>query len=298
MTDTQSSRFDVYRVVTESIIAAITAGAGTFVMPWHTAGANISKPENALTRMDYHGINVLALWAQSFLSEYPTGYWASYKQWQSAGGQVRRGERGATIVFFKQLEEHDRHDGAETPQETHPRLIARASRVFNAAQVDGWQPPEASPTDPIEIRTAVTTFITGTDASIVHGASGAWYDLATDTISMPAHECFVGSPTSTASEAYQATLLHELIHWTGAKQRLDRELVGLSLEDRAREELVAEIGAAFLCAELGVSNEPRPDHAAYVAHWLRILENDPRAVFAASRLAAKAATYLNELNER
>jgi len=168
--------------------------------------------------------------------------------------------------------------------------------VFNAAQVDGWQPPEPPvEVSPAEANASVTAFVKATEATIVHGASGAWYDVARDLIAMPALEAFIGSPTSTPSEAYQATLLHELVHWTGAAHRLDRGLADLSRSVLAREELVAEIGAAFLCADLGVTNEPRPDHAAYVANWLQILRDDARALFTASRRASQAANYLHDL---
>ena len=287
-------RFDVYRTITDSIAAAIAAGAGTFVMPWHGAGAGITRPENAHTRMAYHGINILALWAQAYLSDYPSGYWASYKQWQLLGAQVRKGEHGATIVFYKKLDRDD--DDTEAEGAPSPRLIARASRVFNAAQVDGWHPPRPpAVANPAETQASVAAFVGATRAQVVHGASGARYDVVRNLIALPAPEQFIGTPTSTPSEAYQATLLHELVHWTGSSHRLDRGFGDPSMAARAREELVAEIGAAFLCADLGVTNEPRPDHAAYVAHWLEMLANDARALFAASRLATQAATYLHDL---
>lgn len=285
------SRFDVYRAVTDTIVEAIEAGAGDFVMPWHGAGAAIAKPENARTRMEYHGINVIALWAQAATQGYSSGYWASFRQWQEAGARVRRGERGATVVFFKRLDAVEKNDS-----ENRYALVARASRVFNADQVTGWQPP-APPSfgDPIDVLASVATFTKATAARIVHGGANACYDVVSDVIELPAPERFTGSPTSTPSEAFHATLLHELVHWTGARHRLDRKLLNISPADRAREELIAELGAAFLCADLGVANTPRPDHAAYVAHWLQLLRNDKHAVFTASRLASKAATYLHEL---
>lgn len=297
MSDT-SKRFDVYRAVTDSIIAAIEAGAGEFVMPWHDAGAGIAKPENACTKMEYHGINVIALWAQACLKGYASGYWASYKQWQLAGAQVRKGERGSTVVFFKRLDEREGNTAADDGTSRRP-MVARASRVFNADQVAGWHPPIPRPTsNPVEVFESVASFVTATHAKVSHGARGAWYNILSDTIELPAPERFTGSPTSTPSETYHATVLHELVHWTGAKHRLHRELSDGTLPTRAREELIAEIGAAFLCADLHVANEPRPDHAAYVAHWLQLLRNDTRAVFTASRLASKAADYLHELAAR
>jgi antirestriction protein ArdC len=293
--NTSHHRFDVYTSVTESIIQAIEAGAGTFTMPWHGPAASITKPENAHTRMEYHGVNVVALWAHACLRGFESGFWASYKQWQQSGAQVRRGERGTPIVFFKPLdlegdvdEEVDPHSGR--------RLVARTSRVFNADQVTGWQPPvDRAASNPAERLASAEAFIAATCARITQGGTRAFYDVLEDAITVPECDRFKGSATSTPTEAYYATVLHELIHWTGADFRLDRKLRYTSQEELAAEELIAEIGAAFLCADFGVSNSPRPDHAAYVAYWLKLLRHDTRAVFTASRLANIAANYLHEL---
>lgn len=131
------TRFDVYRAVTDTIIAAIEAGAGKFTMPWHGSGAGITKPQNAVTQMEYHGINILALWAEAQCRGFGSGYWASYKQWQSVGAQVQKGAAGSTIVFYKPIQ-----GGAEgEDQSAGRRFVARASRVFNANQVAGWEEP-------------------------------------------------------------------------------------------------------------------------------------------------------------
>lgn len=288
------TRFDVYRAVTEAIVSAIEAGAGEFVMPWHGNGAAITKPQNASTGRGYNGINVIALWAQAYLSGYQSGYWASYRQWQGAGAQVVKGAKGSTIVFFKRFEDSRKRDESGEPA---VRLVARASHVFNADQVSGWEPPqELHPAATAETIAAVETFVTATKADIRLGSSLACYRIREDYIELPDRSRFIGSPTCSATEAYSATLLHELVHWSGAKRRLDRGFGnGLSKESLAREELVAEIGAAYLCADLGVTNEPRPDHAAYVASWLRLLKSDTKAIFTASRLADRAAVYLHEL---
>jgi antirestriction protein ArdC len=285
------TRFDVHQSVTQSIIAAIEAGAGAFIMPWHGSGAAIAKPQNAHTKMEYHGVNILALWAEAYNRGYQSGYWASYRQWQEAGAQVRKGERGSIIVFVKRVEKEDEEG------QTHDRLIARATRVFNADQVTDWQPPIAYvPAQPFDVLEAVETFVVATKAIIEHGRTRACYQIDGDYIEMPERGRFIGKTASEAGEAYSATLLHELVHWSGANHRLDRDLtVGMNTITRAAEELVAEIGAAFLCADLGVSNTPRPDHAAYVASWLQALKDDGRAIFRASHLANMATTYLHEL---
>ena len=285
------SRLDVHRTVTESIIAAIEAGAGEFIMPWHGAGAAITKPQNAYTKMEYHGVNILALWAEAYNQGFQSGYWASYRQWQEAHAQVRKGERGTVIVFVKRVEQENNEGEAET------RLIARATRVFNADQVEGWQLP-ASQIDvkPSDVLESVETFVSGTKAEIIHGRTRACYHITDDLIEMPDRTRFIGNTPEDAGQAYMATLLHELVHWSGAKHRLDRDLhIGMDRSKRAAEELIAEIGAAFMCADLGVSNVPRPDHAAYVASWLQALKNDGRAIFQAAHLANVATNYLHEL---
>jgi antirestriction protein ArdC len=287
-----ATRTDVYRTITDTLIAAIEQGAGEFVMPWH--GGSIMRPQNALTGSDYHGVNVLALWAEAYTRGFATGWWATYRQWQDSGGQIRRGERASTIVFFKRLDETEEEDDEERPR---PRLVVRASRVFNADQVDGWTPPApVYPHGSAEVIPAVSALVGASGASVRLGCSAACYRIDADHIEMPPLGSFVGTPTSTPTQAYAATLLHELVHWTGAAHRLDRGFgEGRDKEALAAEELVAEIGAAFLCADLGVSNAPRPDHAAYVGSWLQLLKDDQRAIFRASRLAERAAGFLHDL---
>ena len=147
--------------------------------------------------------------------------------------------------------------------------------------------------EPIE---SVEIFVKATKAEVKYGGGRACYHVRDDYIEMPDCNRFIGSKTSTPEEAHSACILHELVHWCGAKHRLDRGFDNvITREGRANEELIAEIGAAFLCADLGVSNEPRPDHAAYVASWLTLLKNDAKAIFHASRLANQAAMYLHEL---
>lgn len=284
-------RFNVYEEVTRSIIAAIEAGADEFIMPWHSDGVAIGKPENASTRMDYHGINVLLLWAESFRSNYPSGYWASYRQWQSLGAQVGKGEKGTTIVFYKryEVEEEDGQKGE--------RMVARASKVFNASQVVGWMPPAIdATTEPDAPHEATTRFVEATGAIVTYGGDRAYYDIRKDVIQIPDRFRFKGDKL-TAKQAESATLLHELVHWSGAEKRLNRNFADRhKLTVVAEEELIAELGSAFLCADLGVSNVPRSDHTAYVASWLKALRDEPRAIFKAARLASEAVNWLHQSN--
>lgn len=289
-----NDRFDLYRTVTDKIVAAIEAGAGTFVMPWHV-GAATGRPINALTGHGYRGVNVVALWAEAVMSGYGTGWWASYRQWERLGAQVRRSEHGTVIVFYNRL---NTAPTDELDDSDRFRLIARASRVFNLDQVDGWQPPGPARVSIAETLAEVEAFVATTKAVVVHGGSRACFRRDYDRIELPEQDRFRGSPTSSASEAYYGTLLHELTHWSGAPHRLDRTFgTRFGDNDYAVEELVAEFGAAFLCADLRIANEPRPDHAAYVASWLEVLNDDRRAVFTAAARANEAATFLQGLSE-
>lgn len=288
-----NERFDLYRTVTDKIVAAIEAGAGAFVMPWHVSAAT-GRPINALTGHGYRGVNVVALWAEAVMSGYGTGWWASYRQWERLGAQVRRGQRGSVIVFYNHLNTAP----TEELDDSRFRLVARASRVFNLDQVDGWQPPGAAPVPTVEAWAEVEAFVAATKAVVVHGGSRACYRRDYDRIELPDRDRFRGTPTSSASEAYYGILLHELIHWSGAPHRLGRTFgARFGDNDYAVEELVAELGAAFLCADLGIANEPRPDHAAYAASWLEVLNDDRRAIFTAAARANDAAAYLQAFIE-
>ncbi len=288
---------DVYAAVTDSIIAAIEAGAGKWRMPWHSGGAGLERPINAQTGNAYRGVNVLALWVSAANRGYATGTWATYKQWKARGAQVQRGQKGTVVAFYKQWDaETTKADGTTEKQK---RFMARASFVFNADQVDGWTPPEApTVTSPVAPVQAADAFVQGTGASVRHGGSSAHYSPAGDHIQMPPREAFTGTDTSSATESYYSTLLHELVHWTGPKDRCNREF-GQRFGDRAyaMEELVAELGAAFLCADLGISLEPRADHAKYLNAWLQVLKADKRAIFTASSKAATATDWLHKLQK-
>ena len=287
---------DVYTQVTDTIIAAIEAGAGQWDMPWHRHGVTHTRPMNALTGKRYRGVNVLALWGAAEALGFTTGLWGTYRQWQEKGAQVRKGEKSSLVVFFKELAVDETNpETGET--ERGRRLIAKASYVFNANQVDGFALPEPqAPANPAEVLSQVEAYVAATGARVAFGGEGAFYRPLTDTIHMPDRTRFVGSATSSATECLYSTLLHELTHWTGIKTRCDREFGKRFGDDAyAMEELVAELGAAFLCADLGIANTPRPDHAAYISHWLTVLKADKKAIFTAASKAAQAVDYLDGL---
>lgn len=289
----QSPR-DIHRQITEKIVAAIETGPGKFALPWHNAQVSLGRPLNALTGKAYKGVNVLSLWIDAIGKKYANGYWASYRQWQTLGAQVGKGERGSLIIFFKPL---DRKEAEEDTEERSSRFVARGSMVFNAAQVTGWSPPQQPQLSLVKRLASAEKLIADTKAVIREGHySHASYDPVVDVIDIPSRACFVGSPTSTPTEALYSTLFHELSHWTGHKSRLDRDLKGrFGSQGYAIEELVAELGAAFLSADAGIAQEPRADHAAYIADWLKVLQRDPRAVTHTAAKANQAAEFVLSL---
>ncbi len=217
---------------------------------------------------------------------------------QAIGNEAsRRGSRerhGTTIVFFKKIERED--FGEPNGEVDYPKIIARTSRVFNASQVEGWFPPvPAKPSSLVETISAVEGFVGAADADIRHGADIACYRRDGDYIEMPARDRFCGTPTSSPTESYYAVLLHELVHHSGVPHRLNRDF-GKRFRDAsyAMEELVAELGAAFLCADLHVTHEPRPDHAAYINSWLQVFKNDRKAIFIAASRASQAVEFLTD----
>ena len=191
-------------------------------------------------------------------------------------------------MFWKTF---DRDEETDQPQENdRRRFMARGYSVFNAAQVDGYEAPAAVILPPSVRIGCAENFFSSLGANIRHGGNRAYFQPSTDHIQMPPFEAFRDVV------AYYATLSHEATHWTGVKSRLDRDMSGrFGSESYAAEELVAELGAAFLCGSLGLANEPRPDHAAYVASWLKILRGDNRAVFTAAAKAQQAADHLYSL---
>lgn len=287
-------RRDVHREITDHIIAAIEKGVGDFKMPWHREASH-AIPTNAFTGNQYNGVNVIALWVAAEIANFSFGLWATYKQWKLLGAQVRKDEKGSAIVFYKQTM-RELLDGETGETETKSFLFARASFVFNANQVDGWCAPKPTVSEPAEILENAEAFVAATGADIRHGGDRAYHKRSTDHIQMPDRDRFTGTETSSATECYYATLFHELVHWTARKGRLNRKFPGgFAKETIAMEELVAELGAAFLCSEFAITNMPRPDQAAYVESWLKVLKNDKRAIFTAAGKASEAKQFLMSL---
>lgn len=295
MTSPRKNRIDIHQHITDRIIAAIEDGAGDFQMPWHRAGVAHTRPTNIKSGKAYRGVNVLVLWVAAEMNNFATGLWGTYRRWQIKGAQVRKGEKASMVVFYKEIDVDEQNpETGET--ESGTRLFARASCVFNADQVDGYQLPEPEITDPAVAIAEAESFVANTKAIVRHGGTRAFYSQSEDAIQVPPRDIFIGTETSSPTEAYYGVLFHELTHWTGHKRRCDRQF-GKRFGDEAyaMEELVAELGAAFLSADIGITPEPRLDHAAYIEHWLKVMKADKKAVFTAASQAAKATDFLVNL---
>lgn len=276
--------------VTATIVDTIEAGqAGTWRAPWHHNGitSGLFSPTNAATGRSYAGANILILAIDALEAGYSDNTWATYKQWQQLGGQVQRGEHGTRCVKWI-TKNSNADEAADTDDDSQRRvLIPRVFTVFNVAQVDDYQPDSGNDSEvPDQIEVA-ETFIAATGANIDHGFNTAKYRPLVDRIQVP------GIDQYRHAEDHYATLLHELVHWTGHNRRLARTFGERFGDDAyAAEELVAELGAAFATARLGITNNPRPDHAAYLDHWLRILDADPKTLFLAAAKAQAAVDHL------
>ena len=282
---------DLYTAVTQQIITALEAGTPPWVCPWNRGQGSVI-PANLSSGRPYRGINILLLNLQQMASGYSTNRWLTYQQARALGAQVRRGESGTGIVFFKMLEadgavrtaHHAAND--EPTRKVFPML--RSFTVFNASQVDGLpdaltvvpEPPEGW--TPIAAAEAV---LERSGADIRHGGDRAFYRPADDVIQLPPPAVF---PEATS---YYNVALHELTHWTSHPDRCNRQLSSRAhLESYAFEELVAEIGSAFLSSHCGLPSESQ--HVSYISSWLQALRNDKRLVFTAASLAQKAADFL------
>lgn len=282
---------DIYSEITSKIIAQIEAGAGKWRMPW--TGQKGGMPFNATTGARYRGVNVLNLWSTAGAAGYPTNAWASFKQWQARGAQVQVGQRGTLICY--QGSTMVRDPGADADRAIR---FLKYSHVFNAAQVDNWDMPEVErPNLATRIENA-ERFVANTGAAIRFDQGRAFYSPAHDFIGMPGWSDFIPTDGATATENAYGTLFHELTHWTGADKRCDRTFGKRFGDDAyAVEELVADLGSAFLCAHIGITAAPRPDHAQYLAHWLRVLKADARAIFTAAARASDAVEFLEGLQK-
>jgi antirestriction protein ArdC len=283
---TATDKRDVYARVTAQIIQSIETGVGTWRMPWHTSGTYAFSPINAVSKKAYRGVNTVCLWASAQAKGYERGEWATYQQWQDRGAQVRKGEKSTLVVFWKFANDSSESQEGETSHSSR-LLFTRGYSVFNAAQVDGYTPTADSETQMPERIAHAEAFFQTIGSDVHHGGNQAYYAPATDHIQMPPFGAFRDGLS------YYSTLAHEHTHWTASTARCDRQL-GKRFGDSAyaAEELIAELGAAFTCAHLGLSTEPREDHAQYINSWLKVLKADSRAIFTAASKAQQSTDWM------
>jgi antirestriction protein ArdC len=242
----------------------------------------------------YQGINVLTLWGTAVDKGYTRPVWMTFKKAQELGGCVKKGEKGTLVVYANKFEKSEVNEKGEETTSTIPFL--KGYTVFNVEQINGL--PEEfykTPTPAEDTKTrmeSVEKFIADTKAIIQHGGNKAFYSPAHESIQMPPSKSFRDI------ESYYATLAHEITHWTNHPSRLDRQFGQKRFGNAAyaMEELVAEIGSAYLCAALGITPETREDHAAYIQSWLSVLKKDNRAIFTAASHAQRAVDYLQGLS--
>lgn len=287
-------KHDIYQKVTDKIIADLEQGELTWLKPLSAGNTDgrIVKPlrHNGVA---YSGINVLMLWAAEIEAGFLSPYWMTFKQAKELGAHVRKGERGKPVVYANTITKTEKQDDGSEEERTIPFM--KAYTVFNAEQIDGLPAHYYVKPEPVidlaERIDHAEAFFAATGADVRHGGGEAFYSNGSNYVQMPVFECF-RSP-----EAYYATLAHEVTHWTKHKSRLDRDFGCRKWGDEghAREELVAELGAAFLCADLALTPEPGTNHAAYIQHWLKVLKADKRAIFSAAAHAQRAADFLHGL---
>jgi antirestriction protein ArdC len=289
-----SERQDVYTRITDKIIADLEQGVRTWMKPWNagnTAG-RITRPLRH-NGAPYSGINILMLWAEAMDKGFAAPIWMTFKQAIELKANVRKGEKGSLVVYANSITRTEEDaKGEETEREIH---YMKGYTVFNVEQIEGlpehyYGKPEVQ-TTPVERISHAEAFFQATNADIRYRGTQAFYSNDGDYIQMPVIEAFRDA------ESFYATLAHESTHWTKHPSRLDRSFGRKQFGDEgyAREELVAELASAFLCADLGITPEVREDHASYIASWLKVLQNDKRAIFSAAAHAQKAVQYLHGL---
>jgi antirestriction protein ArdC len=278
-----SERQDIYTRITAKIVASLEQGVRPWFKPWsgENAAARITRPLRH-NGAPYSGINILMLWAASLEHGFTSPLWMTFKQALELKAHVRKAEKGSLVVYASER---------EIP-------FLKGYTVFNVEQIEGL--PEHYYAKPEPQFTAVQridraeAFFAATHADIRYRGGRAYYAQESDYIQLPPIESFRDA------ESFYATLAHESTHWTKHSSRIQRDFGRKTWGDEgyAREELVAELGAAFLCADLELAPELRDDHASYIATWLQVLKNDNRAIFQAAAHAQRAVDYLHSLQPK
>lgn len=285
------TRTNFYDDITDRIIAELEEGRLPWVQPWGTAAAKapLAMPKNAATSRQYSGINILILWGAVVQHGYPTQHWLTFRQALSLGGNVRKGERGTTVVYADRFTpEDEKRRARETGEEAASIPFLKRFTVFNAAQCEGLPEDiavEAPPPPPGTVEPQVEALIRATGIDFRVGGNRAYYVPAHDYVQVPPPQAYF-EPIN-----WHRTALHELGHATGHASRLGRDFSGsFGTKKYAFEELVAEMNAAFCCASLGIV--PTVRHADYIGSWLEVMRVDSRAIVRAASQASKATDWL------
>ncbi|MGT2466538.1 ArdC family protein [Mesorhizobium atlanticum] len=289
----EPQRTSLYAEITDRIIADLERGCVPWVKPWGSARASLGLPRNATTGRGYSGINILILWGAVIEHGYPGQGWLTFRQALSLGGNVRKGEHGTTIVHADRfIPKNEKERARQEDEEPHAVPFLKRFTVFNVAQCEGLPEHFYANAEPLPERQIVPraeALVRATGADIRIGGDRAFYMPSADFVQLPPQPAFFEQIN------YYRTCFHELGHWTGHPTRLARDFSGtFGTKAYAREELVAEITAAFTCSSLGI--EPTVRHADYIASWLEVLRQDNRAIFRAASLASKAADFLLAFN--
>ena len=277
---------DLYQRITDQVIAAIEAGVKKTGRPlWQGQGGASALPYNHKSGRAYSGVNVLVLWLAAQASGFGSAAWLTFKQAKDMGGVVRKGEHGTHIVYCEPLQREETNPTTGAPEE-RTVLLMRQFVVFNLDQIDGIERRDIE-RFPFQGIDAAEEVLRKSGARIVVGGAKAYYSPSLDEIHLPDRERFE------VAEQFYGVACHEIVHWSGVKERLARDFSGrFGSEAYAFEELVAELGAAFICADLGLIPATMDDHAAYVENWLRVLKTDKKAIFTAASSASKAHGYI------
>jgi antirestriction protein ArdC len=291
----KAMRTDIYQRITDQIVAELERGVRPWMKPWnaeHAAG-RITRPLRG-NGVPYRGINVLMLWSAAIENGYAAPVWMTFRQAAELGANVRKGEKGSLVVYANKITRTET-DGESSEETAHDIHYMKGYTVFNVEQIDRlpdhYYAKPAPRTCTIQRIERVESFFAPTRADIRHSGDRAYYACVSDHIQMPLMESFRDA------ESYYATLAHEETHWTKHPKRLDRDFGRKRWGDEgyAMEELVAELGSAFLSADLELTPALRDDHASYIEHWLKVLKSDSRAIFTASSHAQRAADFLHGL---
>ena len=281
---------DIHQEITAQVIAQLEnmTGKSKPNLPWHRPQSG--SPRNGITESGYRGGNFIWLLVSAHMQGFESGAWASYKQWESKGIQVCKGQKATPIIIPIPIKDRD-----DPEKISHMHFARRA--VFNIEQTDfvDDSPAETERVNQVQQIAEIEAIVKATGADIRISGTRAYYKPSADQITMPSQDLFTGSETMTPTQGFYAVLLHELTHWSGAETRLNRIGVTDKTRDKklyAMEELIAEMGSAFLCSRVGLTPELRPDHAEYIANWITLLKEDPRALYRAASAAEKASKYI------